>query len=199
MWQLDISFFKALNELSNQIPWIGAVGIFLAQDLIFIMVGLIVLFPIHAVFIDSSFERNRIVIKSVAILWRSAAAILGAILDGLLISLFFFRARPFASLPEASLLINPPLTAKSFPSDHAAIAFALAVSVLLIRRRWGLLLLFAACAVAVGRILVGVHYPLDVLVGAILGAAWALVVAFIGRCWKDMARIKRYLFPNDKV
>jgi len=47
----------------------------------------------------------------------------------------------------------------SFPSDHASVAFAVAFAVLALHRRFGLVLLLFAAAVANDRIFVGVHYP----------------------------------------
>ncbi|MBU1916457.1 phosphatase PAP2 family protein, partial [Patescibacteria group bacterium] len=103
---------------------------------------------------------------------------------------------PFVVLTDVNLLINPPLTAKSFPSDHAIISFALAFSVLMLHRRLGAVLLICAGAVAVGRVLVGVHYPLDVLAGAILGTAWALIITLIGRHLRDEARVDKLVTPK---
>jgi membrane-associated phospholipid phosphatase len=67
-------------------------------------------------------------------------------------------------------------TDPSFPSDHATGAFAIAVAVLLISWRVGLGFLLFAAAIAVSRVIVGVHYPSDVLAGAAIGSACAIVV-----------------------
>jgi undecaprenyl-diphosphatase len=67
----------------------------------------------------------------------------------------------------------------SFPSGHTAAAFALAISM------FGVIpwivppLLFLACAVAYGRMYLGVHYPLDVAAGAALGLLTGSLVALI--------------------
>ena len=78
----------------------------------------------------------------------------------------------------------------SFPSSHAANHFALAVVLLAsVGRRWGgwryLLLLWAAL-VAYAQVYVGVHFPVDVLVGALLGS---------GIGWAGAALINRFLLP----
>jgi undecaprenyl-diphosphatase len=85
------------------------------------------------------------------------------------------RPRPFVSHPQIHAFLAHAAD-PGFPSDHATAAFAIAV-VLVVRLgpRWWPVLVFAA-ALAVSRVLVGVHYPADVLAGALLGTAAALAV-----------------------
>jgi undecaprenyl-diphosphatase len=73
----------------------------------------------------------------------------------------------------------PALGDWSFPSNHAAIAAAAAVALLLADRRLGLIALPIALLLAASRVWIGVHYPHDVLVGVATGAlvAWPLMVA----------------------
>ena len=65
----------------------------------------------------------------------------------------------------------------SFPSAHTAFAFATAVFVYHYSRRAGLLAILLAVLVGVSRIFVGVHFPIDVLAGAVLGTMipWGIV------------------------
>ncbi|MEU0546904.1 phosphatase PAP2 family protein [Micromonospora sp. NPDC005979] len=69
----------------------------------------------------------------------------------------------------------PPPGDYSFPSNHATLAGALAVTTLLLSRRLGLLALPLAVLAAFSRVFVGVHYPHDVAGGLLLGALVALV------------------------
>ena len=82
----------------------------------------------------------------------------------------YFRPRPFdAALDqEVAVLLYRP-TDSSFPSNSAAVAFAAAAGVWLISRRAGLALFGLAVAYGTARVYGGVHYPLDVLGGAIIG------------------------------
>lgn len=66
----------------------------------------------------------------------------------------------------------------AFPSDHAALSFALAIGVGLVSRRAGaLLMLQAAFLVCLPRVYLGLHYPTDIVGGAVLGTIAALSVA----------------------
>ena len=83
------------------------------------------------------------------------------------------RPRPY----ETHAIRHPwsSSTDASFPSDHASISLAIAFAVLAIDLTAGAVLLVAAILIAVGRVLIGAHYPGDVL--ASLGVA--LVAAFV--------------------
>jgi undecaprenyl-diphosphatase len=78
-----------------------------------------------------------------------------------------------ASRPVIRLLGGPPLKEHSFPSGHAqaAMTAAMAFGFLYPRLRW--LLVGVAVLVALARVAVGAHFPLDVLAGAGIGAACA--------------------------
>lgn len=58
----------------------------------------------------------------------------------------------------------------SFPSDHAALFFALATGVWWVWRKGGTaLFLYVAAIICLPRIYLGIHYPTDILAGAVLG------------------------------
>jgi diacylglycerol kinase family enzyme/membrane-associated phospholipid phosphatase len=83
------------------------------------------------------------------------------------------RQRPdLGVVPEVRRLARVPAST-SFPSGHAASAFAFATAFGLERRRARVPLGALATAVAASRVYTGVHYPGDVLVGAVIGAAVA--------------------------
>ncbi|MFD3806264.1 phosphatase PAP2 family protein [Streptomyces sp. NPDC058611] len=76
----------------------------------------------------------------------------------------------------ASLIACPPVGDWSFPSNHATIAGAAAVSLALAVRRLALLTVPVALLMAFSRVFVGVHYPHDVGIGLLLGGAVAALV-----------------------
>ncbi|MFD8324054.1 bifunctional phosphatase PAP2/diacylglycerol kinase family protein [Streptomyces lydicus] len=86
------------------------------------------------------------------------------------------RARPLLdSVPVIRRLSHQPFTS-SFPSGHAASAVAFATGVAFENKWWGLALAPVAASVAFSRVYTGVHYPGDVLAGAMLGAGAAFAV-----------------------
>ena len=85
----------------------------------------------------------------------------------------FFRDRPFVDL-DVNLLFYKP-TDSSMPSNSAAAFFGLASAVWWFHRRTGMAMLAVAGFHAFLRIYVGVHYPSDVVVGALIGVVGATV------------------------
>lgn len=113
--------------------------------------------------------------------WRRAtvAAVLStglALAIAKVISELVDRARPFVADPHGVHLFAVHAPDPGLPSDHATAAFAIAVAILLRKRGWGIFALVAATVLAVGRVALGIHFPSDVLAGAALGAAAALVL-----------------------
>jgi undecaprenyl-diphosphatase len=103
------------------------------------------------------------------------SALLGLAVAHLITDLWA-RPRPYAAHPADAHLFVPASHDPSFPSDHATAAFAIAVAILLRHRKAGVVALALAVLVALARVVVGVHYPSDVLGGAAIGTLAALVL-----------------------
>src|SRR4029079_4995939 len=89
--------------------------------------------------------------------------------------------RPFVDHPRATVLLVHHVADNSFPSDHTTVAFAAACAFLVFYCRLGALLVLGAVGVAFARMLVGVHYPVDVAASAAIGAVSAATVTWCAR------------------
>ncbi|MEI8105221.1 MAG: phosphatase PAP2 family protein [Actinomycetes bacterium] len=109
---------------------------------------------------------------TVALAWRAPRVVVAVVaaasvsqIAAATLQALFGRARPnevrLVSLPHSH----------SFPSGHAATSFACATVLASLIPRWRLPVIALAAAVAVSRLYVGVHYPSDVIAGALVGAA----------------------------
>lgn len=89
---------------------------------------------------------------------------------------FWHRPRPYAALPVHNLFTD---TSWSFPSGHASFFFALSTVLYLHNRRWGVWFYALSAVVVLGRVVAGVHYPSDIVGGAVVGVltGYATVLA----------------------
>lgn len=97
-----------------------------------------------------------------------------ALFFNMILRKIFKRPRPFEELNTKNTIGHKP--SNSFPSNHSVSALSIVFAVMYINRTAGLLLLIPAFFTGVSRVMVGVHYPADVLAGGCIGAA----AGFIG-------------------
>jgi membrane-associated phospholipid phosphatase len=92
------------------------------------------------------------------------------------------RPRPFVTYSDI-FQKDSHVGPYSFPSGHTSSAFALATSVSLCYPQWYIVAPMALWAITVGysRMYLGVHYPSDVLVGALIGSGCAVLTHYINR------------------
>jgi undecaprenyl-diphosphatase len=114
----------------------------------------------------------------------AAASLALAVVVAHFVSSAVDRPRPFVAHAATIHAFIPHAADPSFPSDHSTAAFAVATAVALRMRPLGAVLLVLAAVLAAGRVFLGLHYPSDVVAGAGLGAAAALV------CWLPPLRTR---------
>ncbi len=87
-----------------------------------------------------------------------------------LIKTVFPTIRPFQFSGGLPLTLTVPSDG-AFPSTHTAVAFGLAVTILKHDKKVGILYLIMAGLVGIARIMAHVHYPIDIMVGALIGTS----------------------------
>ena len=90
------------------------------------------------------------------------------------------RVRPY-DVVDVPLLVEK-LSDFSFPSGHTLASVGAATALTLYHRRWGAAALVLAAVIAFSRLYLFVHYPTDVVAGALLGVGLALLACRIV-CW----------------
>ncbi len=166
----DISLFRTINNVAGQWPVLDWLGVFFAEHIQYIVGAMLVVLWFWP---KDQRDKNRITI-SVALV--SAVVSRFVITSG--IRLFYHHPRPYVVLTDVHRLIdgNPSEAMASFPSGHAAFFFALAMAVWLFGRRLGWVLFTIALSMGVARVFVGVHWPSDIVGGALVGiaVAWSI-------------------------
>jgi len=120
-----------------------------------------------------------------ALLWHAVVAAVVAALLSRGIKVLMAEPRPGAVLDIGTFrLVGPLLRHGSFPSGHTVTAFVSAATLACyVARPWRFVLLLIAAAVGAGRVVVGAHWPIDVIAGATIGVASAYLGLLAARRW----------------
>jgi undecaprenyl-diphosphatase len=167
IYQLDYALFETINNYAGRWPWLDAVARFLLNDYFVPTLMAVILLML---WFDGTSSAARSIKQRAVFVGALSAALANILLK--VANLIYYRPRPF-DVHEATLLFYEP-TDSSLPSNAAALGFAIAASVWIYQRTWGWALLIVASFFGLSRVFGGVHYPFDVLAGAVLGcgSAW---------------------------
>lgn len=159
---MDLYLFQQINQFAGKWVCLDSLGIFLANYfqyvlilslLIFLAVGFRKYFKMIIEIIISALLARFVIVELIRWLWQ--------------------RPRPFLENNINSLLIN---NSPSFPSGHAAFFFALSTVVFLYNKKIGILFYLGSFLICLARIFTDLHWPADILAGAVVGifSAWLI-------------------------
>lgn len=102
------------------------------------------------------------------------------LIDNILLKNLVARTRPYEVIEGLTYLVKKPVD-YSFPSGHTGTSFAAAVVLFLsYPKKYSFWFLVLAFLIGFSRLYVGVHYPTDVLAGALIGTVIAVCVYIVG-------------------
>lgn len=162
---IDSLIAEQANALLSSGSFFSSFVYFCAEHTLFlvpVVLVLFVLFTFHA-----QTERLRV------LFFISFSSLLSLFVVTGFIASVVGRARPFQALE----IIHPLFfeATSSFPSGHATFFFAFAASIYCHNKKWGSALFVLAALVGIARVISGVHYPLDIVSGAVVGVATSLL------------------------
>ncbi|AZS15673.1 undecaprenyl-diphosphatase [Paenibacillus lutimineralis] len=167
--QFDHSIFEAIHQFALSLPALNPAMRVLSEKAEYLFyLGIIIYW----------FSRGRENKKMVLVALSAACAAFGI---GNVISHFFYRDRPFIQYAFQPLIEHAANA--SFPSDHSIGSFVIATAIFLYRRKDGTAWLLLAGLISFSRIWNGVHFPFDVITGALLGVLSAILVKQLFQRW----------------
>lgn len=177
---LDERLFRLINQRSQNplfdaiMPWLSDGGV---VRLVLILVGVGILAAAYRRGEPAGIQTAwRVVLTAVI------AVIVADFIGARLLKPLFARPRPPFAMDDVRRLVGVG-PSFSFPSNHAINTATVGAVVMLEWPRWGWLLLGVAAVVGYSRVYVGVHYPFDVIGGAVLGLAIGAGFRRIARRW----------------
>jgi len=170
---MDKYFFNLINGFAGRSGLLDGLAVFFAvyseYVLLFILAGLLLF----------NFKKHWKMVFSGLIISAVSRFVVAS-----LIRFMWFRPRPFVE-NSVNLLVNHSGEEASFPSGHASFYFALSTVVFLHNRKLGIFFYFVTVIMTLSRVFIGIHWPVDILFGALLGI-------FMG--WIGNKIFKKYIF-----
>ena len=175
---MNESIFLTINSWAGQNIWLDRFMIFSADWLGYVLILGVIFYYLR----DRQKYREMV-------FFAFGSAIVSRFVLVSIIRFFYYSPRPFLVLQNVHQLLDHDMES-SFPSGHAAFYFALAAGVYLYNkkvyppekylffRRVGYAYFALAGLIGFARIFVGVHWPLDIIAGAVLGIVTAWIINF---------------------
>lgn len=170
----NLGLYLWVNRLARDTPWLHPVAVTYAGGGAIVLLAALLLYGLWARRHGSDRDLARAG-------WAGIATVLAVAINQPIVQAVH-EPRPYATHAHLLVLASRS-TDPGFPSDHATMAGACAVGLLLVGRRVGLLALAAGLVLLAARVYVGAHYPLDVAAGFAVGA----LVAGLG--WVFLATV----------
>ena len=174
----NIIFFFLYN-LAHQSKIFDDVVIFFAvyfPYIVIILAGLFLLFHHEVLQAESPFQV--FLEKKKEILMVFFIGIIAWIADAIL-KFLIHTLRPFDIFSQVHPLF--PESSYAFPSGHATFFMALAFSLFFLHKKAGYVFMFFALLIGTARIIAGVHFPIDILGGFVLGGLISFLVAILDK------------------
>ncbi|PIV14016.1 hypothetical protein COS44_01285 [bacterium (Candidatus Gribaldobacteria) CG03_land_8_20_14_0_80_36_40] len=181
---LDIMIFNGVNNLALKNLYLDEVAIFCAEYLGYLLLGVLFVFlikdfkkyqKIAGEALVSVILARLVIVEIIRWLWPQTRPFVINQVNPVrgLFSLYFHQA-PLTSNGVNLLLYHTP--SASFPSGHTAFFFALSTLIYFYNKKAGFLFLSASFLIGISRIFCGLHWPADILAGALVGIFSALLV-----------------------
>ena len=164
--EVNIHLFRYINDLGKQYTFLNIPMILIAEYMVyFLAIATLLLW-------FSSKKKNRMMVLCAMV------SFLFAEIGGKIAGILHSNYQPFEELLNVNKLIEKTVD-NSFPSDHTILFFSICLSFYLFKRGIWLFWVILALIVGISRIWVGVHYPMDVFVGAFIATMSSILVYLI--------------------
>ncbi len=165
---MNYNILQLVYGLGQHYPFIGRLFVFISGPFSFIILPAVLLITLSVKLKENFMQTFSLIFLSVVSSYVVAHTL----------KAIFKIARPYITHPTILPLTN--VSGYSFPSEHASVYGALTMILFHFDYRLGIVLLFVSMLVMVSRVVVGVHYPVDVVVGFCVGlcVSYGIIIFF---------------------
>lgn len=183
---LNQSLFLFINGFAYRYSILDVVGVWVAGIIPFILLGILAVIYIKH---GHRYRERRMVLLSL----MSGSFVYFVVKT--LIVLVYPYPRPYVFFSNIHPLIAQSVAEgyQSFPSAHTMFFFAISTMVFIYNKRLGLFFLIISSLMGIARIFIGVHWPLDIVVGMLLGVVASIIIHLVYDTHK--VRIEKFLQP----
>ena len=162
---MDYFLFQQINNLAEQWEYLDVISIFFAKYSGYVLILALLLFSAR------NYKKYWPIVAM-----AFSAAIVSRFVIAEIIRFFWPRLRPFVE-NQANLIISQSSAEPSFPSGHASFYFTISAVVYFYNKKLGIIFFAVSVFMGLARIFVGVHWPSDILAGALIGvfSGWLTV------------------------
>lgn len=163
--KFNLTGFRLINDLAGHNFWLDKFMIFAADKM-----GYLLILSILVLFWKKDYFKNLLFISL-------GSAMVARFVFVAIFRYLIYSPRPFLVLENVNVLMNHQYES-SFPSGHTTFYFAVAMGVYLYNKKAGYIYLILAGLLGFARIFVSVHWPLDILAGAVLGIVTTFLINY---------------------
>lgn len=162
---MDFYLFNLINQFAGKNACLNSMAIFFAEYFQYFIVLLLI-------FLLAVNYRKYLRMAIAAFV----AAVFSRFVVAEIIRFILPRSRPFVE-NKVNVILQHSASESSFPSGHASFFFALAVVAYFYNKKLGIFLFISAFLISISRVFGGIHWPSDILAGAIVGifSGWLVV------------------------
>jgi undecaprenyl-diphosphatase len=173
---MNVTIFNFFFSFSSNI-FIADFSMFLSYTMIYFLIIFAILAPI---FIRRDFIYSFLNFVGVDSTWVAVY----------IVKNIFLIPRPFVTLNLTPLFLE---TGFSFPSSHVAVMAVLTVLIWKLNRKLGIVFLIFTILMGISRMVIGVHYPFDVILGGCLGMLIGLGIIWFYKKTHQFAFLRKYI------
>jgi len=174
--KIDVYLFNLINQYAGRWEFLDQLAIFFAAYFEYVLLAIL-----FVVLVGNFIKHKQMVINAVV------AAVFVRLTIVEIIRQIHFRARPFVANDVNLLLLGYDPHEASFPSAHAAFYFTLSTIVYGYNKKVGILFYVGSTFIVIARVFAGVHWPLDIIAGALLGVLMGrLLATFFKKMSQDL-------------